>query len=150
MTIILDSGPAGLVTNPNRSEEAWACEAWLKAMIGLRHEIVLPEIIDYELRRELIRAKKRAGLERLDHLKSLITFLRVDSDMLLKAAEFWAEARWRGQPTANMASLDIDVIVAAQAWMYRDEGEFAVVATLNKKHLSQFVPAEHWKDIHPV
>ena len=65
------------------------------------------------------------------------------------AAPSQAEARWRGQPTADAASIDIDVVLAAQAWMYRDEGEFAVIATLNKKHLAQFVAAEHWKDIHP-
>ena len=53
-------------------------------------------------------------------------------------------------PTAHGASLDIDVILAAQTWMFRNEGEFAVIATLNKKHLAQFVPAEHWKDIHPI
>ncbi len=29
-------------------------------------------------------------------------------------------------------------------------GLSADIATLNKKHLAQFVPAEHWKDIHPI
>lgn len=111
--------------------------------------MVLPEVIDYEVRRELIRARKRSGLERLNTLKNFALFAQIDSDVILKAAQFWAEARWRGQPTADNAALNIDVILAAQAWMYQAEGEFAIVATLNKKHLSQFVPAENWKDIHP-
>ena len=150
MKVILDSGPIGLVTNPRPSAEGLACESWLDGLVAVGHEIVLPEIIDYEIRRELIRAKKRVGLQRLDDLKQDSTFLRVDSETLLKAAEFWAEARWRGQPTAHAPSLDIDVILAAQTWMVQNEGEFAVIATLNKKHLAQFVPAEHWKDIHPI
>jgi predicted nucleic acid-binding protein len=150
MKVVFDSGPAGLVTNPKRSPETMACEVWLRSLVKQGHEIVLPEIIDYEIRRELIRARKPIGLKRLDQLKADCTFLEVDSATFLKAAEFWADARWRGQPTANVASLDIDVILAAQSWMYRNEGEFSVIATLNKKHLSQFVPAEHWKDIHPV
>ena len=150
MKVVLDSGPVGLVTNPKRSPEALACESWLKGLVRAGHEIIVPEIIDYEMRRELIRARKPAGLARLDALVAEFTFLRLDSDTLLKAAEFWAEARWRGQPTAHAASLDIDVILAAQAWMIREESEFAVIATLNKKHLGQFVPAEHWKDIHPM
>jgi hypothetical protein len=43
--------------------------------------------------------------------------------------------------------LDIDVILAAQAWRLTHDGSFVVIATANTKHLNQFVPAEHWKDI---
>ncbi len=141
MKVMLDSGPVGLVSNPKRSAEAMACEKWIGTLEAAGHEIVIPEIIDYEVRRELIRARKRRGLIRLDELKFDYTFLPIDSDTLLKAAEFWADARWRGIPTADAASLDIDVILAAQTWMYSNEGESTVIATLNKKHLAQFVPA---------
>ena len=108
MKIFLDSGPIGLLTNPKQSTEAIACDKWINASELAGHEIILPEIIDYEIRRELIRARKFNGLGRLDNLKSAFTFLRIDSETLLKAAEFWAEARWRGQPTADAASIDID------------------------------------------
>jgi hypothetical protein len=64
-----------------------------------------------------------------------------------KAAEFWAESRRRGRPTASEKALDVDVILAAQAWRTTYDGSFVVIATTNRKHLSQFVPAEHWKDI---
>jgi len=33
---------------------------------------VLPEIADYEVRRELIRAKKNKGIKRLDELKKVL------------------------------------------------------------------------------
>ncbi|MEI6235243.1 MAG: PIN domain-containing protein [Planctomycetota bacterium] len=127
-----------------------ACQAWLDSLLAAGNEIVVPEIIDYEIRRELMRSQKPKGLSRLDDFKANYTFLPIDTDTLLKAAEFWAEARWRGLPTAMPTALDIDVILAAQARMMQNEGEFVVIATLNKKHLSQFVPAEHWKDIHAL
>lgn len=149
MIVFLDSGPAGLVTNPKASAESLACQSWLDTLALQGHEIVLPEIIDYELRRELIRGRKKRGLVRLDILKSESTFLPLDSAMLLKAAEFWAEARQRGRPTAHPDALDVDVILAAQAWMYQVAGESAVIATFNTKHLAQFVPAENWRDITP-
>lgn len=69
---------------------------------------------------------------------------------MLKAAELWAITRQGGRPTADSAALDIDVILAAQALQYQREGEFVVIATLNKKHLATFVSAEHWKDIHSI
>ena len=150
MKVILDSGPAGLITNPNLSSEAVACRQWLNSMLLSGHEVALPEIIDYEIRRELVRAKKLTGLIRLDELHDEVTFLSLDRAVMLKAADLWAQARQAGKPTAHAEALDIDVILAAQTWMFRNEGEFAVIATLNKKHLAQFVPAEHWKDIHPI
>jgi predicted nucleic acid-binding protein len=150
MKVILDSSPLGLVTNPKRSEEAIACSVWLDRMLEYDHDIVVPEIIDYEIRRELLRANKWSGLKRLDEVKVRVNYLPLDTETLLLAAELWAKARQRGQPTAELAALDIDVILAAQALQYRDDGEFVIIATSNQKHLSQFVPAENWKDIHPL
>jgi len=62
------------------------------------------------------------------------------------AALFWAHARRRGQPTASERSIDADAIVAGQA-MSLGVSDF-VVATTNVGHLSRFVPAELWQNIH--
>ena len=62
---------------------------------------------------------------------------------MLKAAELWAEARRSGMPTADPKELDCDVILAAQAL-----GIDGIVATENIGHLSRFVAAKHWYDIH--
>jgi predicted nucleic acid-binding protein len=105
-------------------------------------EIIIPEIAGYEVRRELLRAGKRKGLERLDHLKRELTYLPLDSATMLRAAEFWANARNQGQPTADPKELDCDVILAAQA-----ERATAIVATENVGHLSLFVDARHWRTI---
>jgi len=62
---------------------------------------MLPEIADYEVRRELLRAGKVAGIGRLDELKSRLTYLPISTLVMLLAADFWAEARKRGRPTAD-------------------------------------------------
>ncbi len=150
MIMLLDSGPLGLATNPNNSAEAAACRNWLEAMLASEHSVVLPEIVDYEIRRELLRGEKWTGLKKLDDLHEVAEYLALDTETMFQAAELWAQARQRGMPTADKAALDIDVILAAQAMQCRKEGSFVIIATLNKKHLSQFVPAENWKDIHPL
>ena len=148
LNIVLDSGPMGLLTTPTMSSETVACEEWLAKMISARHRIVLPEIIVYELRRELLRMNKRKSLERLDNFKRSVSFHPLETLAMDKAAEFWAESRKRGKPTASEKALDVDVILAAQAWQLTLDGSPVIIATTNRKHLAQYVPAEHWKAIH--
>ena len=69
---MLDAGPLGLVTNPNLSPQSLACARWMQALVTSGARVVLPEISDYEVRRELLRAQKRKGLERLDALAGLL------------------------------------------------------------------------------
>ena len=85
MKVILDSGPVGLVSSPKSTAESIACKRWVDTLVDAGHEIVLPEIIDYEIRRELIRASKATGLARLDGLKEDFTYLPLDTITMLKA-----------------------------------------------------------------
>ena len=149
MKIPLDSSPLGLLITPHTSPEALECRAWATETLRAGHEIILPEIIYYETKRELLRLDKHKSLRRLDEFKSDFEFWPIGSLALDKAADFWAAARKRGKPTAAEKALDIDVILAAQAWQMAQDGSFVLIATANQKHLSQFVPAEHWKHIRP-
>ena len=63
----------------------------------------------------LLHLDSKTAIERLDALKSSIDYLPITTAAMLKAAEFWADARRRGLPTAPEAALDADVILAAQA-----------------------------------
>lgn len=148
-TIVLDAGPLGLVTHPGGSEEADACRSWLlDAVLDGSTAVVVPEIADYEVRRELIRARRAAGIARLDALIARvhdIEYLALTTPAMRQAATFWAEARRQGRPTAADPALDGDVILAAQAATLDRTG--VVVATTNVRHLSRFVPAELWPDI---
>ncbi|TRU44077.1 MAG: hypothetical protein EWV49_21285, partial [Microcystis aeruginosa Ma_QC_Ch_20071001_S25] len=47
-----------LITNPKRAPESLACNCWLQTLIKAGIRVILPEIADYEVRRELLRANK--------------------------------------------------------------------------------------------
>ncbi|MEG3934429.1 nucleic acid-binding protein [Microcoleus sp. T2B6] len=144
--IILDSGPLGMVTNPKASSaEIQECKVWLNSLMRRGEIIILPEIADYEVRRELIRAGKLAGIQRLDELKLQLTYRPLTTEVMLLAAQLWADARRRGRPTAEPNALDGDVILAAQAILEASEGNDVVIATTNVGHLSQFVDAREWR-----
>jgi predicted nucleic acid-binding protein len=142
---MLDAGPLGMATNPKTSSAiCQECKLWLDDLPLKGYEVMLPEIADYEVRRELLRVGKVAGIRRLDQLKAAISYRPITTDVMLKAAEFWAEARRRGRPTADSKALDGDVILAAQAALVADEGHEVIIATTNVGHLSQFVDAREW------
>ncbi|MEG4970805.1 nucleic acid-binding protein [Microcoleus sp. B6-A1] len=144
--IILDSGPLGMVTNPKASSaEIQECKVWLNSLMRRGEIIILPEIADYEVRRELIPAGKLAGIQRLDELKLQLTYRPLTTEVMLLAAQLWAQARMRGRPTAEANALDGDVILAAQAILDASEGNDVVIATTNVGHLSQFVDAREWR-----
>lgn len=108
--------------------------------------IIVPSVCDYELRREFIRAELSQSVARLDQLLKAHRYEDMDPDRWHIAARLWAAARNRGRPTADLKSLDIDVLVAAIAVSLESEGE-VVVATSNVRHLAQFVDARLWSEI---
>ena len=145
--VLLDAGPLGLVTNPNRSPASLDCARWLQGLLSAGVRVVIPEIADYEVRRELLRANKAAGLAQLDALARVIEYRTITTSAMRRAAEFWALARQQGQPTASDESLDADAILAGQAHTL-DVPE-AIVATTNVGHLTRFVAADIWPNIIP-
>lgn len=149
MLIVLDSGPLGLLSNPTTTGPGQQAQDWARARISAGDQIIVPEISDYEVRRELIRAGKAQGIARLDELCVGLAYHPLTTSTMRDAAHLWAEARNGGYPTAHQAALDGDVILAAQA---RDlaigsHGERVVVATTNVTHLERYVDAEHWTSL---
>ena len=106
-------------------------------------------MVDYELRRELLRARKAAGLAKLDALKAALFYLPIITDAMLRAASLWAQSRQSGLPTGDPKKLDVDVILAGQALTLLVASQDIIVATANVGHLSRFVPAALWSDITP-
>lgn len=143
--ILLNSAPLAMVTNPKASPENESCRMWLRTLLSQDVEVIIPEITDYEVRRELLRAKKLNGIKALEKLKNTLTYLPIDTLTMLKAAEFWSQARQMGRPTASDKALDGDVILAAQAALQKNANNQVIVATTNVKHLSLFVAAREWK-----
>jgi len=143
--VVLDSGPLGLLCGPRHSHLALACWGWYQALRAAGRRLILPEIADYEVRRELIRAGMIRSVARFDSLKQSLVYLPLTTDAMLRAAVLWAQARQLGQPTSADAALDGDVILAAQA-LTSGESQ-VIVATTNVVHLARFVPADLWENI---
>jgi hypothetical protein len=147
MVVQLDAGPLGMITNPKSSPDNEACKNWLAGLANRGVGIVIPEIADYEVRRELLRAGKERGIGRLDALKDMLAYAPITTSIVLKAAEFWATARKIGRQSAGDASLDADMILAAQTDALARAGDEPVIATTNVRHLKLFVPARVWHEI---
>ena len=147
MVILLDAGPLGLITNPRASQETRACNQWLESLALKEIEVKIPEIADFEVRRELLRADKFKGIERLNDLQRYLDYVPLTTQTMLKAAQFWAQVRKQGMPTADDKALDGDVILAAQAILIQDEGHEVIIATTNVGHLSRLAQAKTWRDI---
>ena len=82
--IMLDSSPVGLITNPKANSLAKDCQQWFYTLLQRKYKVILPEIVDYEIRRELLRANKLSGLRRLDQLKSEILYLPITTEIMLQ------------------------------------------------------------------
>ena len=145
--IVLDSGPLGMVTNPKAKGIPLACQLWLKTLLRRGERVAIPEIADYEVRRELLRAGLLRSLHRLDNLKQTLEYIPIQTETMLLAANLWAEARQTGQPTADAKALDGDVILSAQVRLLCDDTTEAIVATTNVAHLSRFITAFDWQSI---
>ena len=111
--------------------------------------VYVPEVADYEVRRELIRTKNPGSIARLDRLKQFARYLPITTDVMLEAAELWAQSRNLGVATADIHALDGDVIIASQALSLALATSEFVIATSNVRHLSRFVPADLWSNIKP-
>ena len=144
--MVLDSGPLGLLGNPTTTGEPSHIRAWALHLVDVGAKIVVPEIADYEVRRELLRAGKANGIRRLDQLIEGFVFDPLRTSHFRRAARLWADARNRGLPTAHDAALDGDVLLAAQAIELEATDPQTVVITTNPKHLEAFVRALRWRD----
>ena len=154
--IFLDTGPLGIVTNPKRPPQTVAMLRWAAAHLRAGNHLMVPAVADYEVRRELIRLGRTAGIAALD-LWNQVTEARyialnaLNDSALKRAANLWAEVRNRGLVTADPKELDCDALIAAQVLEYQVAQNLAadeiIVATTNVGHLSRFVAAELWSSI---
>jgi predicted nucleic acid-binding protein len=136
---MLDAGPLGKIAHPRPNQEV---TEWLTQLLDAGVLVILPEIADYEIRRSLLLNNSTIAIARLDRLKTTLTYLPLNTSMMMRAAELWAKARKQGRLPADPKELNGDVILAAQA-----EQASAVVATENIGHLSLFVDARRWREI---
>src|SRR5687767_2951547 len=113
--IVLDATPLGILCHPRNPPLVMACRQWVDDALAGGRRVVVPEIADYEVRRELIRRQSQVALNHLDQLALRLEYCPLTTTAMRLAAELWARARSVGQPTAPDPAIDADVILAAQA-----------------------------------
>lgn len=146
--IFLDASPLGMVTHPKAKGLNLACQLWLETQLTKGSTIFIPEITDYEVRRELIRAGKTNSLKKLDQLIAVLEYVPLTTNVMRLAAELWAKMRQEGQPTADAKALDGDVILASQAIATaQTRNQDIVIATSNVGHLARLTNAQDWQSI---
>lgn len=136
----------GEITHPE-SEKRGPIREWLFGLLEVGAYPRLPEIVDYEHRRTLLRRDAYRQVERLNAFKQVFGYEPLTTEVMLTAAELWADVRKRGLPTGTERELDVDVILAAQARVLEEGGNAVTVATTNPRHLSRFVDALPWQEI---
>lgn len=153
ISVVLDSGPLGLLVHELNLEQTDECWRWMQSVLAAGIEVGIPEIVDFEVRRELLRLNKRKSIMRLDSLVLYpgIVAMPINSRVMRLSAELWAYARSQGRPSADPKALDADVILAATVQVYAngDHRDDCVVATTNAAHLELHVNAATWQSIRP-
>lgn len=140
MKLMLDTSVVGALCHPRRGAEE---KLWFRGVIGVRSgQVYLPEVADFELRRELIRLGASASLRKLDGLPLEIRYVPITTAIMRDAASLWATLWNTGRPLGTADALGADVVLAAQA---RAVG--ATVVTENVAHLGRMVDAVTWRDL---
>src|SRR5207244_4269911 len=97
--VVLDAEPVGILSNPSASAKVIRCRRWLADLLTAGRRVLVPEIADYEVRRELLRTQNANALTLLDTLHQQAEYLPLTTDAMRKAADLWAQARQLGRPT---------------------------------------------------
>ncbi len=140
MKWMLDTSVLGQLCHPRKFPEI---KLWFRGLLGVRqHQIYLPEIADFELRRELERLNATASLRVLDGLPTEIAYLPIDTAMMRDAAKLWAHLWNIGQPIGTAEALGADTILAAKA-----RAMDATVITDNLAHVGRMVAAVRWQEV---
>jgi predicted nucleic acid-binding protein len=137
--LLIDTGVLGQICHPRRHEDV---RVWFRSAVR-EHVLLVSELADYELRRELLRIRAARSLARLDELTRELQYAPITTPTWRRAAALWASARSTGVVTAHEAALDGDVLVASQAIEER-----ATIVTTNARHFASLsAPALEWSAV---
>lgn len=77
--VVLDASPLGILANPRNSPHVVACRTWVANLQVAGWRVILPEIADYEVRRELLHRNSVSGLANLDWLGGQLEYLPLNT-----------------------------------------------------------------------
>jgi hypothetical protein len=133
--IILDSAPLGFICNPKNKDSYRKLSNFAKS---LNFSIGVPEIIDYELRRNFELENLQKSISLLSQFHQRDQLILLESEDLIRAAELWAWCRKQGSTTTENKGIDIDVILVSQALSQKNNFDKVVILTIDIGDLSVF------------
>jgi predicted nucleic acid-binding protein len=136
MKLLLDTNIVSEVCHPRDDRRV---QRWL-ARMSERATVYLSGVVDYELRRELLRSGSTRALAKLDRLAESLPYLPMTKDMWRCAAVLWSEQMQRGAVPAK--GISGDTLLIAQARVAS-----AFVVTTNHRHFDDFILAMDWTDL---
>jgi hypothetical protein len=87
---MLDAGPLGRIAHPRPNRDV---TAWLEQLLHSGGTVIIPEIADYEVRRNLVLEGRDKSIGRLDQLRQALGYSPITTGIMRQAAEFWASSR---------------------------------------------------------
>jgi predicted nucleic acid-binding protein len=148
-TVLLDSGPLGLLTVPGDHGPGGEARRWFADLLASGATILVADVVAFEVRRELKRRKATAKLARLAMFLQDVGRAEHSAEVWVRAEDLWALVRQDRLPTAPDEALDGDCLLAATAAALGAEGDQVEVATMNVRHFDRFpgVAAREWRSI---
>lgn len=148
LPLLLDSNILSRIMRPDFEENQPFIVAVYSLLRDERFMLCVPEIIDYEMRRKLLHVGhhrhqgRKWAIKALTNLDRMVAlgYLPLTTNAMRLAAEIWAQTRAEGQSRASEESLDVDVILAAQA---RHVG--GSVVTMNERHFRKIADIFDWR-----
>lgn len=144
-TIVLDARALSQIAHPRKHTDI---SEWFLDVAASGRRIVLPEIVDYEVRRGLLRIPAPRQIEELDALKESLYYFPLTTELMLNAAQIWADARRSGRPFTADDRLDGDAILIAQVHALGDRRSVTLI-TNNRQHFAHYVEAMWWPEFAP-
>lgn len=139
---VIDSGPLGEIIKRHPSADTIR---WIEFINENKIALRIPEIIDYETRRELILQGLKGNIESYKSISNLTKYRQTNrliplepSITLTDACELWADLRFNSQPTADRKNIDVDVILVTQALSMKKDFDEIIIVTGNLSDLRRF------------
>src|SRR5438445_674519 len=73
--VLLDATPLGILCHPRNPPQVMACRQWVADLLAAGRRVIVPEVADYEVRRELLRVQSTVALNHLDQLAQRLEYL---------------------------------------------------------------------------
>jgi hypothetical protein len=96
--IFLDSGPLGLLAHIQALPAPLACRNWITSLAAAGRRVFVPETVDYEVRRELLRIQSSRAVARLDTVAQQLEYLPLTTSAMRRAAELWCRPGSKANP----------------------------------------------------